>query len=61
MKNKRSKHNYGVLVLSRQSICRLHVEWQTVEPPPPPMRLIPETDGAILVFAHRVTDTRDVA
>ena len=61
MKNKRFKPNYGVLVLSRQSLCRMHVEWQAVEPPPPPMRLTPEADGTLLFSTHRVRDTRDAA
>lgn len=61
MKNKSSKSDYGVLVISRQSMRRLQAEWQTVEPPPPPMRLTSESDEAMFFSATGDDRNRDAA
>ena len=61
MKNKRSQPDYGVLVLCRQSIRRLQSEWQPVEPPPPPMRLTPESNQVLFFSATRDSNERDAA
>ena len=61
MKNKRSQPDYGVLVLSRQSLCRLELEWQSVEPPPPPLRLTPESNQVLFFSATCDGNKRDAA
>ena len=61
MKNKRTQPDYGSLVLSRQSIRRLQSEWQTVEPPPPPMRLTPESNQVLFFPATCNGNERDAA
>lgn len=61
MKTKSAKSNYGVLVLSRQSMRALQAEWQPVEPPPPPMRLTSETDNVLAFSATPRAHNRDAA
>jgi hypothetical protein len=61
MKNKHLEPNYGLLLLSRQSICHLHFAWQHVESPPAAMRPTPHLDEMLIFPAQRGTNDRDAA